>query len=129
MGDGTRLNRTAYVELVDGNLAWLDRQSACLERDHIRTTIVWSVAGLYDDPGPGDHAWAKSHGPHAERCTRCLMTRTISAGAMWEYFDALGHWAVFASPECFPPKRHSGRGSTVESGSSERRGGSQGGGA
>lgn len=105
MGDGTRLNRRAYVMLVDENLAWLDRQAASLERDHIRTTIIWSVAGLYDAPPPGPHEWIESHGPHEERCSRCLATRTISAGCMWEYFDARNLASGFTSPPCSPPLR------------------------
>lgn len=105
MGERTYLTRTAYVEAVDGNLAWLDKQPRTLEQDHIRMTIIWSVAGLYDVPPAGPHEWFKSAGPNDERCHRCLATRTISAGAAWEYFDAYNRTSSFLEIPCKPPER------------------------
>jgi len=46
------LNRQAYQQLVDEDLAWLAQQPRTLERDHIEQIIRWSIRVLYDgEPG------------------------------------------------------------------------------
>lgn len=48
----TTLNRPAYQQLVDENVAWLKKQPRTLERDHVILIVGQSVGWLYDSyPG------------------------------------------------------------------------------
>lgn len=46
----TKLNRSAYEQLVAEDLAWLDQQPRSLERDHIRVIVQASVNLIYGPP-------------------------------------------------------------------------------
>lgn len=46
---GGTLTRAAYQELVDEDIAWLERQPRTLERDHVIEIVRQSVAMYYDD--------------------------------------------------------------------------------
>lgn len=44
----TRLNRQAYQQLVDEDVAWLEKQPRTLEREHVILIVKSSVGWLYD---------------------------------------------------------------------------------
>lgn len=48
MGDGCKLTKQAYRDLIEEDIAWLERQPRSLERDHIIVTLRWSVDALYE---------------------------------------------------------------------------------
>lgn len=43
-----KLTRTAYEELIEGDLAWLNRQPRTLEREHVRKIVMRSADHEYD---------------------------------------------------------------------------------
>lgn len=51
---GTRMNRTAYAELVAGDLEWLQRQPHSLERTHIEQIVRSSVDMHYPPDEPSE---------------------------------------------------------------------------
>jgi hypothetical protein len=46
----TKLNRSAYEQLVVEDLEWLDKQPRTLEREHIRVLLEQSADLLYGTP-------------------------------------------------------------------------------
>lgn len=57
---GGRLTRVGYQELIDGNLAWLEKQPRTLEREHIALVLLASIDLLYSEPVILDTAWHNS---------------------------------------------------------------------
>lgn len=65
----TTLNRNAYRQLIDEDLAWLKQKTRTLERDHIEQIIEWSIRVLYD----GEPADAFAPRPEAKGDKPCLI--------------------------------------------------------
>lgn len=51
MGDGTKMNRASYEQLIAEDVAWLLAQPRTLERDHIETVLRASPGREYDRGG------------------------------------------------------------------------------
>lgn len=48
MGDGMRLTRAAYLQVIADDLAWLDKMPGAMERGHVRMIVERSAELEYD---------------------------------------------------------------------------------
>lgn len=60
-----KLTKEYYQKLIDEDIDWLLKQPQSLERDHIRTILVWSVDALYP-PTLAERLKAKGIKPKSE---------------------------------------------------------------
>jgi len=88
----TKLNKEAYQELTDGNLAWLSKQDDCLEKAHVVEIVRSSTDTYY----PSENKWNTSCVPKDGTTILGDFGYQLAMVAMWNVAE--NGWIV-ASPQ------------------------------